>query len=136
MNKRSKNSASHRSLREHNPAIGVAVLHCLGIIVVGLAALFSGCDDGNAAADPCAVCQPDQLCVQINDSSSLCKSPTPTIVCRSVSTECRDMITAEKSCKTASSACAAELCLTPYQCTNNSPCGNETPKAQLYCYGP
>jgi hypothetical protein len=136
MKTRSKNAAGLRSLRRHNPAMGVAVLRCLGIMVIGLAALSLGCDDEKAAADPCAVCQADQLCVQINDSSGLCKSSTPTIDCRTVSAECRAAITAEKSCKTASSACMAELCMAPYQCHNNSPCGNETPMAQLYCYGP
>ena len=35
-----------------------------------------------------------------------------------------------------STACADELCPSPYRCTNNAPCGNESPSAQLYCYGP
>jgi hypothetical protein len=136
MSKKLKNLVVRRPLRGHKRAIAVAVSRCLGIIVIGLSALLAGCDDEKAPADPCAVCQSDQLCVQINDSSTLCKSSTPTIVCRTVSSECRATITAEKSCKTASSTCAAELCMSPYQCHDSIPCGNETPTAQLHCYGP
>jgi hypothetical protein len=93
-------------------------------------------DGIDAVNDPCSVCQPDQLCVQINDSSTLCRSKVPVITCRSVSSTCRAMITLAKSCSGASSACAHELCADPFVCLYNSPCGNETPSADLYCYGP
>ena len=92
-------------------------------------------DGIDAVNDPCSVCQPDQLCVQINDGSTMCRSKVPAITCRTVSSACRAMITTAKSCSGASSACAQELCPSPFVCLYNSPCGNETPSADLYCYG-
>jgi hypothetical protein len=137
MSNTAKKSNINQSQRVRKNAIGVAVSSRLAVAALCLGALLAGCDDGgDATVDPCAVCQADQLCVQINDSSSQCKSSVPTIVCRTVSADCRAMITTDKSCKGATSACGAELCFSPYQCENNAACGNETPKAQLYCYGP
>jgi len=132
-----------QSSQRRNHATDAMVSSCLAIMVIGFAGLLVGCasdDSGDTgdtgSTDPCAACQPDQLCVQLNDSSTMCKSPVAAIVCRTVSAECRATITTAKSCSGTSSACADELCPSPYRCTNNAPCGNESPKAQLYCYGP
>jgi hypothetical protein len=124
-----------RPVRVRTHATGVRVLLRLGILVISLGGLVLGCGSDDPSG-PCAACQPDQVCVQLNDSSTQCKSPVPTLGCRTVSAECRATITAAKSCSPASSACAAELCPSPYACMYSIPCGNESPSAQVYCYGP
>jgi hypothetical protein len=85
----------------------------------------------------CPACAADELCVQINDSSTLCHSATATLVCRKVSSACAAAVdAAKKSCLAASAACQAELCPAPTQCKISPPCGNESPAARVYCYGP
>jgi hypothetical protein len=91
--------------------------------------------DGTAAG--CPTCAAGELCVQLNDSSIQCHSPTPTLVCRKVSAACAAAVdAARKSCPEASAACQAELCPAPYQCKITTPCGNESPAATVHCYGP
>ena len=145
MKNKSRRIDGVRSTRGRNHATGVMVSLHLGIMVLCLAALVPACGDssdfgqidgGKQVTGPCAACQPDQICVQLDDSSTQCKSPNPTLGCQTVSAECRAAITAAKSCSGASSACAAELCPSPYGCMYSIPCGNESPSAQLYCYGP
>jgi hypothetical protein len=126
---------SHSGHSGRHPVTGVTILSCLGLLTLGLALLLGGCGEADES-DPCAACGPDQLCVQINDSSTLCHSSKPTIMCQTVSATCKASIQADKSCAGATIECSTELCSSPYQCRISPPCGNESPKAQLYCYGP
>src|SRR5690242_19854672 len=83
----------------------------------------AGLDAGTDAAAACPTCAAGEVCVQLNDSSTQCRSPTPTLVCRKVSAACAAMVDAtKKSCLAASAACEAELCPSPYQCKNSPPC--------------
>ena len=92
------------------------------------------------ASGPCAACAADEICVQLNDSSSQCRSPTATLTCRKVSAACRAELSkispTARSCSQVSAACQQAFCPTPYQCTNTPPCGNESAQAQVWCYGP
>jgi hypothetical protein len=85
------------------------------------------------AADPCAACTADQVCVQAFDGTC----HTGGAGCRTVSDACRTKLLASgaKSCA-ALSECQSELCWSPYQCVISSPCGTEAPQAAIYCYGP
>jgi hypothetical protein len=89
------------------------------------------------AGDPCAPCKADETCVQLNDSSTQCRSTTPTIVCRKVSVDCRAFLPAAgRTCSRATLRCEAEFCPAPYQCMNAAACGNEVAHARVHCYAP
>lgn len=77
----------------------------------------------DTAADPCAACTADQLCVQrFNGTCGLGTSCEPR--------EGRDCPT-----NTCSAECEQAYCPSPYQCQTRPPCGTESPTA-FHCYGP
>ena len=91
---------------------------------------------GESRPNPCAACAANQVCVQLNDG--VCSKTTGLNVgCRSVSDACRTKLanSGSKSCSSLSE-CESELCPVPtYRCVYATPCGNEIPEAEVYCYG-
>ncbi|MCA9671158.1 MAG: hypothetical protein KC503_36420 [Myxococcales bacterium] len=136
------------------------------IIVSLLAILAVGCGDsgnttpdsgapevgtGETAANPCAKCASDEVCVQSFDGT--CTSSGP--YCLKVEAKCRNITaqigTPSNPCATpiwdagaadggdggtVEKGCSEQYCSQPYSCANGSPCGTEHAAAQVYCYGP
>lgn len=73
-------------------------------------------------ADPCAVCDEDQLCVQSFDGTC-----TLITACLARTEDC--------PANACSAACEAAYCGAPFQCMTRSPCGSESELA-FTCYGP
>jgi hypothetical protein len=97
--------------------------------------LHAGACAPKGKPDPCG-CKADEVCVQINDSSGLCRSKTPRLVCQKVTAACRaKLVPGQRHCR-AMPECEGELCGAPLQCRINVPCGNETDAAAVHCYGP
>jgi hypothetical protein len=75
-----------------------------------------------ALGDPCAVCQPNEQCVQRFDGTCGMQ-----VECVANGPNCQN-----NNC---TQPCENAFCPQPYQCENRPPCGTESPNA-FTCYGP